>query len=57
MGICGEKRGLALLWIERKSPKLDNVSRALRENWTTEDALSVSGEEDQMARSSAYREA
>ena len=57
MGICGETGGLALLWIEWKSPKLDNVSRALRENWTTKDVLSGSGEEDQMARSSAYREA
>ena len=27
------------------------------EDWTTEEALSGSGEEDQMARSSAYREA
>ena len=37
--------------------KLDHVSRTVREDWTTEDALSGSGEEDQMARSSAYREA
>ena len=37
--------------------KLDHVSRAMREDWTTEEALSGSGEEDPMARSSAYREA
>ena len=38
--------------------KLDHVSRTVREDWTTEDALSWSGEEDQkMDRSSAYREA
>ena len=37
--------------------KLDQVSRTAREDWTTEEALSGSGEEDQMARSSAYREA
>ena len=37
--------------------KLDHVSRTAREDWTTEEALSGSGEEDQMARSSAYREA
>ena len=36
---------------------LDHVSRAVREDWTTEEALSGSGEEDQMARLSAYREA
>ena len=37
--------------------KLDHISRTVREDWTTEDALSGSGEEDQIARSSAYREA
>ena len=37
--------------------KLDHVSWTVRKNWTTEEALSGSGEEDQMARSSAYREA
>ena len=37
--------------------KLDHVSRTVREDWTTEGALSGSGEEDQMARSSAYWEA
>ena len=37
--------------------KLDHISRTAREDWTTEEALSGSGEEDQMARLSAYREA
>ena len=36
---------------------LDHVSRTVREDWTTEEALIGSGEEDQIARSSAYREA
>ena len=37
--------------------KLDHVSKTAMEDWTTEEALSGSGEEDQMARLSAYREA
>ena len=57
MGICREK-GLALLWKLRGSlHKLDHVSRKVREDWTTEDAMCGSGEEDQMARSSACKEA
>ena len=34
---------------------LDHVSRTVWEDWTTEDALSWSEEEEQMARLSAYR--
>ena len=64
-------RGLKVAWwgsVEKKEDshffglrgslhKLDHVSRTFSEDWTTEDALSGSGEEDQMARSLAYRQA
>ena len=46
MGICREKGGLTLLWMSGSLLKLDHVSRTAREDWTTEEALSGSGEED-----------
>ena len=57
MGICTEKEDSHFFGLSGSLHKLDHVCRTVREDWTTEDALSRSGEEDQMARSSAYREA
>ena len=57
MGICREKDDSHFFGLSGSLHKLDHVSKTAREDWTTEEALSGSGEEDQMARSSAYREA
>ena len=57
MGICREKEDSHFFGLRESLHKLDHVSRTVREDWTTEEALSGSGEEDQMSRSSAYREA
>ena len=56
-GSVEKKEDLNFFGLRGSLYKLDHVSRTLREDWTTEDALSGSGEEDQMARLSAYREA
>ena len=57
MGICREKDDSHFFGLSGSLLKLDHVSKTAREDWTTKEALSGSGEEDQMARSSAYREA
>ena len=56
-GSVEKKEDSHLFGLSGSLHKLDHVSRTVREDWTTEDAFSGFGEEDQMARSSAYREA
>ena len=56
-GSVEKKEDLHIFGLRESLHKLNQVFRTLREDWTTKDALSASEEEDQMARSSAYREA
>ena len=50
MGSVEEKEDSHFFGLSGSLHKLDHVSRTAREDWTTEDALSGFGEEDQMAR-------